>query len=410
MYNVVVTDKETAVNRHIGFFFGLGHGHYTQFLNFQECVPPEARDHTHWFAVRGDQSADPIARLPFLPAARRWARNEMWHVRRGLATRDQWDAVFCSLSSIDLLTIARRERCYLYTDLTDSLKRELAPWYDHQLRHSGPAAQLKANLRRRLHHACRGIFTMSEWAARGVCRDYDLPASQVHVVHPGANLKRWSFVDRVQRSAESPVRILMVGGQFRLKGGQRLLDWAAHTPLTGWELDIVTWPGELPEWVKARLDHPDAHARISRSLAPHLPNVRIHCGLQANSQPLLDLYAAADIFCLPTQADGSSIASLEAMATGLPVIVGAVGGIPELVRHGTTGFLIAPGADRELAETLERLIGDPALRLRIGRAARQACEQQFNVTRQLRDILTIIDRDVAADRQRAGVVALGEPA
>ena len=68
----------------------------------------------------------------------------------------------------------------------------------------------------------------------------------------------------------------MVGGQFQLKGGIFLLDWAECTKMRNWELDIVTWPGELPEWVRECLGHPAAEDRISRSrLAGDPPDVMV---------------------------------------------------------------------------------------------------------------------------------------
>jgi len=119
--------------------------------------------------------------------------------------------------------------------------------------------------------------------------------------------------------------------------------------------------------------------------------VRVHCGLKANDPQIMDLFRQADIFCLPTQADGSSIASLEAMATGLPVIVGAVGGIPELIEDGKTGLLLRPANAENLQTNLEALIADRPRRLQLGRAAREACETYFNVERQIRDIMRVID-------------------
>jgi glycosyltransferase involved in cell wall biosynthesis len=287
----------------------------------------------------------------------------------------------------------RRYRTYYYTDLTPSLMRELAPWYDHKLDRGRVTRLLRHSAHQAAFNALRGVFAMSEWAASGVRRDYGLPTQRVHVTLPGANLRRWQFVDRGDRSAARPIRILMVGGEFRLKGGELLLEWARRTTSRNWELDIVTWPGALPAWIQERLGPiaPDTHA--CRSLEPELPTVRVHVGLRANTDALTELFTQADIFCLPTQADGSSIASLEAMATGLPVLVGAVGGIPELIDDGTTGFLIRRGDASHLASTLETLLADRSLRLAAGQAARRACVDRLNTERQLREILAVIDRE-----------------
>jgi glycosyltransferase involved in cell wall biosynthesis len=195
------------------------------------------------------------------------------------------------------------------------------------------------------------------------------------------------------RSTRDPVRILMVGGEFLRKGAGMLLDWAEGTDRNGWELDMVTWPCDLPTWVRECLGRPSPNERASAALAPRLPNVRVHCGVRANSSELMSLFEAADVFCLPTMADGSSIASLEAMATGLPVLVGAVGGIPELIDDGVTGFLLQPGDAADLADKLGAILENATLRCRVGIAARRSSEERFNVERQLGEILTIIDRE-----------------
>ena len=358
----------------IGFLFGIGHGHYAQFLNFQECCPPEEAGRIEWAALPTDSSGDFWANLPGMPGGLRYRRHQLWHVQEAVRQRRDWDALFFAAMQIRFLPFLKRYRSYLYTDFAPSGKRELSPWYDASLRVPRPAQALKQALERRLLRACRGIFTMSRWAADGLMADYGLDPARLHVVLPGANLAHWPFVNRAGRGA-TPVRILFVGGEFARKGGPLLLDWAAQTAVRGWELDIVTWPGAAPE------------------SASRLPGVRVHCGLQANTPALMQLYEQADIFCLPTLADGSSIASLEAMASGLPVLAGAVGGIPELIEDGKTGFLLRRGDAQDLAVKLEALIADPSLRHQIGAAARQSCESYFNVTRQMREILAFMDSD-----------------
>jgi glycosyltransferase involved in cell wall biosynthesis len=119
---------------------------------------------------------------------------------------------------------------------------------------------------------------------------------------------------------------------------------------------IVTWPVDLPAWILACLGHPSPDQCVSAALAARLPNVRVHCGVRANTAQLASLFGAADLFCLPTRADGSSIATLEAMATGLPVLVSAVGGIPELIEDERTGLLLRPGDAGDLADKMGALL------------------------------------------------------
>jgi glycosyltransferase involved in cell wall biosynthesis len=83
------------------------------------------------------------------------------------------------------------------------------------------------------------------------------------------------------------------------------------------------------------------------------------------------LYARAAVVVLPSHREGLPVSIVEAMAHGRPVVASAVGGIPELVRDGETGFLVPPGDVQALRGALERLLADPVLRRRMGRAARR---------------------------------------
>jgi glycosyltransferase involved in cell wall biosynthesis len=81
------------------------------------------------------------------------------------------------------------------------------------------------------------------------------------------------------------------------------------------------------------------------------------------------IYAAADLFCLPTEDDPCPLVYLEAMAAGLPTVGIHSGGVPEIV--GETGLLASPGNAAELAANIVRLLQDPELAAALGRAARE---------------------------------------
>ena len=88
---------------------------------------------------------------------------------------------------------------------------------------------------------------------------------------------------------------------------------------------------------------------------------------------------AADFFVLPSQLEGMSCAIQEAMACGLPVIARRTGGNPELIEDGVTGLLCPPGAPDGLGAALASLSHSPALRRRLGTAARQRAEATFSL-------------------------------
>jgi glycosyltransferase involved in cell wall biosynthesis len=85
----------------------------------------------------------------------------------------------------------------------------------------------------------------------------------------------------------------------------------------------------------------------------------------------------ASVYVLPSYNEGLPMSVLEAMAHGLPVVSTPVGGIPEAVRDGVEGFLVTPGDVEGLVDRIGRLLADPALRERMGDAARARAEAAF---------------------------------
>ena len=96
-------------------------------------------------------------------------------------------------------------------------------------------------------------------------------------------------------------------------------------------------------------------------------------------QDVPDVLRAMDIVCLPSLAEGLPLAILEAMATGAPVVATPVGGVPEAVADGETGFLIPPDDDHALGRALETLLTSPERIRRMGAAARARVELRFSV-------------------------------
>jgi glycosyltransferase involved in cell wall biosynthesis len=88
--------------------------------------------------------------------------------------------------------------------------------------------------------------------------------------------------------------------------------------------------------------------------------------------------AKAEVFCLPSHAEGLPMAMLEAMAARKVVVATAVGAIPEAVRDGDNGLLVAPRDDKALARALAEVLGDPALRDRLAGRARATVEQHYS--------------------------------
>jgi glycosyltransferase involved in cell wall biosynthesis len=107
--------------------------------------------------------------------------------------------------------------------------------------------------------------------------------------------------------------------------------------------------------------------------------------------------AAADVFCLPSFEEPFRLVFLEAMAMKKPVVALSNGGTPEVVVHGRTGLLSAPGDRKALAANLLTLIGDPTLRAQMGNCGRRRVEQRFDTNRMVRDAESLYEELIHGD-------------
>ncbi len=97
-----------------------------------------------------------------------------------------------------------------------------------------------------------------------------------------------------------------------------------------------------------------------------------------------DLMAAMDVFALSSVNEGFGRVLVEAMASGLPVVATAVGGVPEVVEHEQTGLLTRPGDPAALAEAVQRLLDNPELRAAYGRRGRRRADA-FSIEQTVED-------------------------
>jgi glycosyltransferase involved in cell wall biosynthesis len=91
------------------------------------------------------------------------------------------------------------------------------------------------------------------------------------------------------------------------------------------------------------------------------------------------IVASADLYVQPSLKEGMSIALLEAMAVGTPVVATAAGGTPDVVRDSVDGLLVPPGDAAALLAAMTRMVGDEGLRATLARAARERVEESFSL-------------------------------
>lgn len=148
----------------------------------------------------------------------------------------------------------------------------------------------------------------------------------------------------------------------------------------------------ISAWQKIQKSYPDALLLIvgEGPLYEKLKNqVREGIIFTGGVSSVLPYLQAADIFVLPSAAEGLSIAMLEAMSSALPAIVTDIAGAKDVITHKKNGWLVRPGDVEELQQGLIALFGDEALRNKIGKEAREHIRQNYSlnaVEKQLRNL------------------------
>ena len=119
-----------------------------------------------------------------------------------------------------------------------------------------------------------------------------------------------------------------------------------------------------------------------------------------------ELMAAADVLALPSLSEALPTVLLEAAAAGLPAVASAVGGVPEIIENGQSGYIVPPGDRHSLSEAIIGILADPALSARMGGFARDLAKERFTVAHQARNTLDVY-RQVLDKTGRSAARAIG---
>ncbi|QIG43367.1 glycosyltransferase family 4 protein [Nocardioides anomalus] len=303
-----------------------------------------------------------VAAATYRPSRARWTERfyksnrgvelRSRHARAGLATADAADVVFQTHALFE----TSDARTVMYVDCTH--QQSMAQWPAwNPLR--GRSLERWLARERRQYHAAAHLFAFCTETATSLATDYGVPADRITVVGAGLNFETLPEpdTDRDGRGDTAPT-VLFVGNDFKRKGGPQLLAAFAdvrHRIPTA-RLWVVGTPHRLP-----------AEPGVTQ------------LGRIGSREELSRLYARADVFCLPSLFDPFPGALLEAMASGLPSVVTATCGVPEMVVEGTTATTVGRGDTMisELTGALVRLLLDADERSRMGAAARRRVEERF---------------------------------
>lgn len=215
------------------------------------------------------------------------------------------------------------------------------------------------------------MVAVSQDLKRFMCDKVGIAEKQVEVIHNGVALAQTITDEEVQKCKAE----LGVSGCYPLLGVVGSL-----YPVKGHRFLLEAMPEILQRWPKARLlviGRGELEVSLKEQVEQLAIGANVHfLGMRQDVPRLLSLL---DVFILPSMSEGLSLALLEAMASGKPVVATLVGGNPELIDHGKTGFLVQPEDARDLAANLLKLLSDPRTMQQFGRQAAERVRQHFSM-------------------------------
>jgi glycogen synthase len=261
----------------------------------------------------------------------------------------------------------------------------LRPWKREQI---GRGYDLSSWVEKTALEMADMVIAVSESTRDDVRRLFDVPEERMTVISNGIDTDEYRPIDapdilrKFGIDAAQPY-VLFIGRMTRQKGLLYLLK-AVEKIDPSMQIVLCAGESDTPE-LQAELE------KIVAELGARRPNVVWVPGM-ISREDTIGLYSHAAVFCCPSIYEPFGIINLEAMACGAPVVASAVGGIPEVVVDGETGFLVdvdlssSPPHDPNdadafagrLAQSINRFADDPDLRGRMGDAGRRRVVEVFS--------------------------------
>jgi colanic acid/amylovoran biosynthesis glycosyltransferase len=217
------------------------------------------------------------------------------------------------------------------------------------------------------------FLAMSEAMRRDLV-ELGCPEDRIRVHYHGADTRRFAFAERPY-APRTPMTIMSCGRLVPTKGHVQLIEALAvvrrRSPVPF--RAVIIGEGPLRHRLERTIDRLGMADMVQ--LAGYVPY---------SDAELVACYRDADVFALPCSSDngqreGIPGAVVEAMAAGLPIVSTHHGGIPEVVRDGREGLLVRDGDVGELADAVERLLGDEPLRRALGNAAATRAARELDI-------------------------------
>jgi alpha-maltose-1-phosphate synthase len=244
----------------------------------------------------------------------------------------------------------------------------LRPWKEDQL---GRAYHLSTWIEKTGLEGADAVIAVSNMMKADIAKLFTAPDERLHVIHNGVNLEKWNptpISDALKKEwGIKDDYILFVGRPTPQKGMEYLVDAAD-------QID----PGVQIVFGAVGADTKEYEDRMKEKVAKKKNILWINKLLK--EEEYIQLYSSAKVFVCPSVYEPFGIINLEAMACATPVVATRTGGIVEVVVPEETGLLVEPRDAQQIADSVNRILKDPALAKKFGQNGRARVERQFSWT------------------------------
>ncbi|MGJ8651089.1 MAG: glycogen synthase [Opitutaceae bacterium] len=309
---------------------------------------------------------------------------------------NQADIVHCHTWYTHLAGIMTKLNYGIPLVLTGHSLEPLRPWKREQL---AGGYDFSCWVERTAIEMADALIAVSEGTKTDILKHFNVPAEKVHVIYNGIDTDEYKVVDASPAHAKFGIPtdkpfVLFVGRITRQKGIVHLVE-AIKYMHEGYNVVLCAGAPDTPEIAAEMTAAVDA-AKKEREGIYWIDEM-------VNKTDIIQLYSGAAVFCCPSIYEPFGIINLEAMACETPVVGSMVGGIPEVVVHDETGFLVPVAQQSEspfsplhptsyakdLAHNVNRLMEDPEKRERFAKAGRKRAVEKFSwtsIAEQTRDL------------------------